>query len=277
MQNKKMKHHEYHLLNPSPWPLSISCSILIFMLGLTTTLHKWQFGKATLIVGLMLLATVLYFWWKDVIKEGTVDKAHTDPVRRGFKIGMAVLIISEIMFFVAFFWSFFRAWLDPVYVFADLSPIKRLAWPPEGIVAPDPWSIPFMNTLILLLSGTTINTSHHYLLKNEQKSMIKMLGITILLGMLFVAVQGIEYYEAKFSLKEAGEHLIYSSNFYMMTGFHCVHVIVGIIFLIVCWFRAKRAHFTSQHHVCFEFAAWYWHFVDVVWILLFIFLYWLSI
>ncbi len=272
----KQKHHEYHLLNPSPWPLTISGSVLVLMLGLATTLHKWQFGKATLIAGLILVATVLSFWWKDVIKEAITEQAHTNAVKNGLKIGMAVLILSEAMFFVAFFWSFFKAWLYPTYIFADLSPVKKLIWPPEGVITPNPWSIPFMNTLILLLSGTTINSAHYYLLKNEQKNMIKMLGITIILGILFVAIQGIEYYEAKFSLKEAGEHLIYSSNFYMMTGFHCVHVVVGIIFLIICLFRAKKAHFTPDHHLCFEFAAWYWHFVDIVWLFLFIFLYWLS-
>nr|CAH7722580.1 unnamed protein product [Callosobruchus chinensis] len=183
---------------------------------------------------------------------------------------MYLFILSEVVFFIAFFCSFFKAWLA-------FSPTKKVEWPPEGILPPDPWSLPFMNTLILLLSGTTITSAHHFLLENDQKSMIKMLSITILLGMFFIIVQAIEYYEASFSLQEAGEKLIYTSNFYMITGFHCVHVIIGIIFLSVCLFRARKNQITPQDHLCFEFASWYWHFVDVVWIFLFLFVYWLSI
>ncbi|MDX5518659.1 MAG: cytochrome c oxidase subunit 3, partial [Wolbachia endosymbiont of Andrena agilissima] len=161
--------------------------------------------------------------------------------------------------------------------FEAFSPAKKVEWPPEGILPPDPWSLPFMNTLILLLSGTTITWANHSLLKNDKKSMIKMLSITILLGVFFIIVQAIEYHEASFSLQETGEKLIYTSNFYMITGFHCAHVIIGIIFLSVCLFRARKGQFTLQDHLCFEFASWYWHFVDVVWIFLFLFVYWLSV
>lgn len=268
------KQHDFHLVDPSPWPIAISAAILIFALGLVGTLHKQIFGMLGLILGISAVSGVLFYWWRDVIREAIYDKCHTAIVKHGLKFGMYLFIASEVIFFMVFFCSFFKAWLDPVFLFEAFSPVKKFAWPPEGISPPDPWSLPFMNTLILLLSGTTITAAHHYLLENDKKGMVNMLSITILLGVFFLAVQAIEYYEATFSLNEAG---IYSSNFYMITGFHGIHVIIGVIFLTVCLFRARKGQLTYQDHLGFEFASWYWHFVDIVWIFLFIFVYWLSV
>ena len=273
----KSKQHDFHLVDPSPWPIAISAAIIVFVLGLVSTMHKQLFGISALVFGAVGVFYVLFYWWRDVIREAIYHKCHTHIVKHGLKVAMGLFIFSEVVFFAAFFCSFFNAWLDPVFLFEAFSPIKKIQWPPEGISPPDPWSLPFMNTLILLLSGTTVTSAHHFLRENNKKGMINMLLITILLGIFFIIVQAIEYHEASFSLIETGEKLIYTSNFYMITGFHCVHVIIGIIFLAVCLFRAKKGHFTSQDHLCFEFASWYWHFVDVVWIFLFIFVYWLSV
>ncbi|WP_253299863.1 cytochrome c oxidase subunit 3 [Wolbachia endosymbiont of Chironomus riparius] len=270
------KEHDFHLVNPSPWPIAISAAIIIFVLGLVGTIHKQVIGVVTLIFGTASISGILFYWWRDVIKEAVYDKCHTYIVKHGLRIAMYLFILSEVVFFIAFFCSFFKAWLDPVFIFEAFSPIKKVAWPPEGILPPDPWSLPFMNTLILLLSGTTITGAHHFLLENNKKGTINMLLTTILLGVFFIIVQAIEYYEASFTLIEPGEKLIYTSNFYLITGFHCIHVIIGILFLIVCLFRTLKDHFTPQDHLCFEFASWYWHFVDIVWLFLFIFVYWLS-
>lgn len=273
----KSKEHDFHLVDPSPWPIAISAAILVLALGLVGVFHKQISGIFGLVFGISAVSGVLFYWWRDVIREAIYDKCHTAIVKHGLKLAMYLFILSEVVFFIAFFCSFFKAWLDPVFLFEAFSPTKKVEWPPEGILPPDPWSLPFMNTLILLLSGTTITSAHHFLLANDKKSMIKMLSITILLGMFFIIVQAIEYHEASFSLRETGEKLIYTSNFYMITGFHCVHVIIGVIFLSVCLFRARKDQFTPQNHLCFEFASWYWHFVDLVWIFLFLFIYWLSL
>ncbi|MGL9717445.1 MAG: cytochrome c oxidase subunit 3 [Wolbachia sp.] len=270
----KSKEHDFHLVNPSPWPIAVSAAILILALGLVGALHKQVSGILGLILGISAVSGVLSYWWKDVVKEAIYDKCHTAIVKHGLKIAMYLFILSEVVFFIAFFCSFFKAWLDPVFLFEAFSPTERVKWPPKGILPPDPWSLPFMNTLVLLLSGTTVASAHHFLLENDKKNMIKMLSITILLGVFFIIVQAIEYHEASFSLQETG---IYASNFYMITGFHCAHVVIGIIFLSVCLFRARRDQFTPQDHLCFEFASWYWHFVDIVWIFLFVFMYWLSV
>ncbi|QKX01096.1 cytochrome C oxidase subunit III [Wolbachia endosymbiont of Dipetalonema caudispina] len=273
----KAKEHDFHLVDPSPWPISISVAVLILIVGLISTLHKQTFGIFGLILGISTISVVLFYWWRDVIKEAIYDKCHTAIVKHGLRIAMYLFIFSEIIFFTAFFCSFFKAWLDPVFLFEAFSPINRVKWPPEGVIPPNPWSLPFINTLVLLLSGTTVISAHYFLLENDQKNTIKMLSITILLGVFFIIMQAIEYHEASFSLQETGEKLIYASNFYIITGFHCAHVVIGVIFLSICLFRTWRNQFTPQDHLCFEFASWYWHFVDIVWIFVFIFIYWLSV
>ncbi len=255
----------------SPWPIVLSAAVLALVLGLVSTINNQFFGIPILALGAVALLGTLFYWWRDVIKEA---KFHT---RHDFSIAMYLFIFTEVIFFAVFFCSFFKAWFDPVFLFEAFSPVKKVRWPPEGISPPDPWSLPFMNTLTLLLSGTAITASHYYLRENDIKNASNMLLVTISLGIFFIIVQVIEYYEASFSLRETGEKLIYISNFYMITGMHCMHVIIGIVLLVVCLLRTLRGHLTAQNHLCFEFAAWYWHFVDVVWLFLFVFVYWLSV
>ncbi|KJV69373.1 cytochrome c oxidase subunit III family protein [Candidatus Neoehrlichia lotoris str. RAC413] len=227
-------------------------------------------------IGIVSTILVLYKWWKDIILEATKEKCFTKVVKKGLRISMAVIILSETMFFVSFFWSFFKAWLFPVHIFNDFSTVSRISWPPSDIVPLDPWSIPFLNTIILLLSGCTITWSHYSLINHDIKSTSKLLGYTIILGFIFSVFQIIEYCHIDFAFKETGEKAIYSSNFYMLTGFHGLHVIIGTLFLLVCWFRSRNGQLLPDCHIGFECAVWYWHFVDVIWLLLFFFVYLVS-
>lgn len=265
--------HPYHLVNPSPWPIAVSFSLLCVTSGAVMLMHNHKsIGHFVFGGGLLLLLVCLFNWWRDVIHEGIEDHAHTNAVRAGLRIGMALFILSEVMFFFVFFWSFFKASLFPEGILDDsgIWVIAKGMWPPKGIETFDPWDIPFMNTLILLLSGTTVTWAHHSISENNTKDTIEALGYTILLGVSFSCMQAVEYMHAPFSFHEG----IYASNFYMATGFHGMHVIIGTIFLTVCYFRARKHHFEEgKGHLGFEFAAWYWHFVDVVWLFLFIFVY----
>lgn len=253
--------HSFHIVEPSPWPFISGLAALILTIGGGLAMHGLD--QTTFLVGLAMLVLTLFFWWRDVINESNAPGVHTPTVQKGLRVGMLLFICSEVMFFVAFFWSYFHVALDPPEVIGSV-------WPPQNITPFDPFDLPYLNTLILLLSGTTITWSHHALLENDRKGMLQGLGLTIALGVLFTAVQALEYAHATFSFKDG----IYPSTFFMATGFHGVHVIVGTIFLIVCWFRTYQNQFTSDHHVGFEAASWYWHFVDVVWLFLFISIYW---
>lgn len=267
-----MKHkHPYHIVDLSPWPLFTSCALLFFAITAVASIHDVKFGYITLFLSLLFLLYCMFSWWKDVIYEGMVEKQHNEVVRTGLKIGMLLFIISELAFFGVFFWSVFKSQYNPVAVVEDIWPISEGSWPPKNIKFFDPWNIPFMNTIVLMLSGTTLSWAHHELNAQNQKECVKMLGYTILLGILFSILQIIEYIHAPFSISQG----IYPSNFFMSTGFHGIHVIIGTIFLAVCYFRARRGDFFQKNagHLGFEFAAWYWHFVDVIWICLFIFLY----
>jgi len=200
----------------------------------------------------------MFMWFRDVVIEGEYKGDHTPVVQIGLRYGMTLFIMSEVMFFVAWFWAFFDASLFPSQVIGSV-------WPPKGINALDPWHIPLINTLILLLSGTTVTWAHHALLENDRKGLLNGLLLTVILGTIFTCFQAYEYIHADFKLSTG----IYGSTFYMATGFHGFHVIVGTIFLAVCYFRAKAGHYKPDHHFGFEAAAWYWHFVDVVWLFLF--------
>lgn len=270
--------HDYHLVDPSPWPIlgTIAAGLLTFgavffmhpdVLGegmepLLTSLGVWLVAP-----GMLLLLLTFVLWWRDVIQEGEHDGYHKPVVQLGLRYGMALFICSEVMFFVAFFWAFFDASLFPKEVPYD---VPGGIWPPEGIETFDAFGLPLMNTVILLLSGVTVTWAHHGLREGNRKTLVNGLAITIVLGALFTALQAYEYSHAGFAF--AGE--IYGSTFYMATGFHGFHVIVGTIFLTVCFFRARAGHFKPEHHFGFEAAAWYWHFVDVVWLFLFVCVYW---
>ncbi len=252
--------HPYHLVEPSPWPFVGAGAGFILAAGAALFMHGKPFGGPMMIVGLLLVLMTMFFWWRDVVREAHYQGHHTPVVQIGTRYGMMLFIASEVMFFLAFFWAFFDFALYP----------RTGVWPPEGIEPFDAFDLPLMNTLILLLSGTTVTWAHAALLENDRKNLLLGLGITIVLGISFTALQAIEYSHAAFGFKDG----VYPSTFYMATGFHGFHVIVGTLFLIVCWIRAYLGHFTPQQHFGFEAAAWYWHFVDVVWLFLFVCIYW---
>jgi len=263
--------HPYHLVNPSPWPLVGSLSLMTLAIGAALAFHKHQIGFVVLLLGFAMSLYTMYGWWRDVVKESVVDKAHTAPVSHGLRVGMVLFIVSELLFFAAFFWSFFNASTLPKLPVTqdDIWAIAQGIWPPAGIVPFDPFHLPFLNTLILLLSGTTVTWAHWCILQNDQKGTIQALWYTVILGVIFTFLQAYEYSHAAFGFKDG----VYATNFYLATGFHGFHVLVGTIFLAVCLMRSYKGHFSPQKHLGFEFAAWYWHFVDVVWLFLFIFIY----
>jgi cytochrome c oxidase subunit 3 len=248
--------HDYHLVDPSPWPVLGGFSALVLAIGFIMFMHDmggWVFALG----GAMLLYTV-FLWWRDVIREATFEGHHTPVVQIGMRYGMALFIASEVMFFVAWFWAYFNASLFPTEAVGSV-------WPPQGIETFDPWHLPFVNTVILLTSGTTVTWAHHALRVGNRQGLLMGLILTIALGVTFTFVQAYEYQHAAFTF--AGG--IYGSTFFMATGFHGAHVIIGTIFLTVCLGRAYKNHFKPDHHFGFEAAAWYWHFVDVVWLFLF--------
>jgi cytochrome c oxidase subunit 3 len=262
--------HDFHLVNPSPWPIATAFSLLILAIGAICLFHHYAIYKLFLPLGCVLVGYCVFSWWSDVLQEGREEGAHTPIVQHGLKIAMAIFILSEMMFFLCFFSAFFKASLDPVHLLDGVWATKLSTWPPAGIKPFDPWDIPFLNTLILLLSGTTVTWAHHSIFENNKKDLVLALTLTVALGFAFSCMQALEYFHAPFSFKSG----IYASNFYLATGFHGVHVLVGTLFLAVNLFRAKRGHFDPEHnHLGFEFAAWYWHFVDVVWLFLFVFVY----
>jgi cytochrome c oxidase subunit III len=215
------------------------------------------------------LLFTMFMWWRDVIKEAHGGD-HTPVVQLHLRYGMIMFIASEVMFFVAWFWAYF----DSSLFVSEAKQFIRLdatggEWPPKGIDVFDPWHLPLLNTLILLTSGTTVTWAHHALLHNDREGLKWGLILTVLLGALFTCVQAYEYSHAAFHF--SGN--IYGATFFMATGFHGFHVIIGTIFLIVCLVRALAGQFTPQRHLGFEFAAWYWHFVDVVWLFLFVSIY----
>ncbi|HEV7264914.1 MAG TPA: cytochrome c oxidase subunit 3 [Falsiroseomonas sp.] len=256
--------HPYHLVDPSPWPLLGAFAGGALVLGIIMVAHNdswWLLG-----IGLASMLAVMFLWWRDVLKESRNAGMHTPVVRLGLRYGMVLFIASEVMFFVAFFWAYFHFALFPDHV----SGAETAIWPPAGVYTFDPFGLPFLNTMILLLSGCTVTWAHHALLQNDRKSLITGLALTVLLGISFTGFQLFEYYEAPFEFTGG----IYPSTFFLATGFHGFHVFVGTCFLAVCLFRAIRGHFSPERHFGFEAAAWYWHFVDVVWLFLFIFIYW---
>ncbi len=261
--------HPYHLVNPSPWPALGSLALFMGTFGGAMFMHGHQGGAFLLGLGFALVLYTMYVWWRDVIKEARVDKAHTPAVSHGLRFGMALFITSEVMFFLAFFWAFFGSSTLPKAPLTDVWAIAEGIWPPKGIHTFDPWHLPFLNTLILLLSGTTCTWAHYAVMQGDRKQTIQALWFTVILGMLFTCCQAYEYSHAAFGFKDG----IYASTFFMATGFHGFHVLVGTIFLGVCLSRAYKGHFTPSQHLGFEFAAWYWHFVDVVWLFLFVFVY----
>lgn len=212
--------------------------------------------------GLCMVLYGMYLWWRDVIREGTYEGHHTHAVQRGLRYGVLLFILSEVLFFGAFFWAFFHSSLSPT---VDIGAV----WPPKGIEVLDPWSIPFLNTIILLTSGASVTWAHHALVAGKRASTLLALGCTIFLAFIFTGFQGYEYMEAPFTISDG----IYGSTFYMATGFHGFHVFIGTLFITFMFYRYWRGELTIFHHFGFEAAAWYWHMVDVIWLFLFVAVY----
>jgi len=248
--------HPYHMVDPSPWPAFGALGAGTLALGAVLFMH--DVTTVVMIIGALLVLLTMALWWRDVIKEATFQGHHTAVVQIGLRYGMILFIASEVMFFAAFFWAFFNASLYPTEAIA-------FTWPPPGIDVFEPFGVPFLNTMILLLSGCTVTWAHHSLLEGDQRNLVNGLILTVALGVLFTSLQAYEYVHATFGFREG----IYPSTFYMATGFHGFHVIIGTTFLTVCLVRAIKGHFKPDHHFGFEAAAWYWHFVDVVWLFLF--------
>nr|YP_009233494.1 cytochrome c oxidase subunit III [Hyla ussuriensis]AMB49049.1 cytochrome c oxidase subunit III [Hyla ussuriensis] len=253
--------HAFHMVDPSPWPLTGATAAFM----LTTGLAMWFHYNTALILtsGLVLMLLTMYQWWRDVVREGTFQGHHTIPVQKGLRYGMILFITSEVFFFIGFFWAFYNASLAPSYEIGE-------CWPPTGISPLNPFEVPLLNTAVLLASGVSVTWAHHSIMQGNRKETIQSLTLTIALGLYFTALQAMEYYEAPFTIADG----IYGSTFFVATGFHGLHVIIGSLFLLTCLLRQINYHFTTQHHFGFEAAAWYWHFVDVVWLFLYVSIYW---
>jgi len=270
------KPHPYHIVRPSIWPLASSFAGMLLAIGAVLYMHDVKIGEfglgwPGLILGFAAVIACMLFWWKDIIYEAVAEKIHTPIAKIGLRYGMLLFIASELMFFVAFFWAFFD-----VSLYADqANMVSRLEytgghWPPPQIEVIPALDLPLMMTMILLLSGCTVTWAHHAIMEDHQKEFVKALGITVALGVVFLFFQVFEYNHAKFGFTDG----VYASTFYMATGFHGFHVFVGTVFLGICYLRGRKGHFTKESHFGFEAAAWYWHFVDVVWLFLFIAVYW---
>ena len=274
------KSHDYHILPPSPWPFLGGVGVLILAFGAIGLMRYTAdrdmilfgvnfAGPGLFVLGLLAIGYIMFAWWRDTVRESLAGE-HTPVVQLHLRYGMLLFIVSEVMFFVAWFWAFFDASL----LVDSARQVERIevtggVWPPLGIETFDPMHLPLLNTLILLTSGTTITWAHHALLENDRRSLIHGLLLTIALALAFTGVQAFEYGHAAFSF--SGN--IYGATFFMATGFHGFHVIVGTIFLAICLLRVLKGHFTPEKHFAFEAAAWYWHFVDVVWLFLFVSIY----
>nr|QCG69870.1 cytochrome oxidase subunit III [Cyllorhynchites ursulus] len=255
------KNHTYHLVDPSPWPILGALGAMTMMLGLIKWFH--MYNSSLILLGSMITGLVMFQWWRDITREGTFQGLHTFKVTMGLRWGMILFITSEVFFFISFFWGFFHNSLSP-------SIELGMIWPPKSIQTFNPMEIPLLNTLILLTSGLTVTWAHHSLMENNYTQSIQGLILTVTLGIYFTILQGFEYIEAPFTIADS----VYGSSFFMATGFHGLHVIIGTTFLMICLIRLYLNHFSSIHHFGFEAAAWYWHFVDVVWLFLYISIYW---
>lgn len=252
--------HPFHLVTVSPWPILTSLRVIN---NLLITIN-W-FNKINYIYVITIPCTLIctYQWWRDVVRESTFQGFHTLIVYRGLRIGIILFITSEILFFFSFFWAFYHSSLSPSIEIGQ-------SWPPLGIMPFNPYDIPLINTIILISSGISITWCHHSIICKKFCERKWSLWTTILLGLYFTGLQGFEYFESSFSISDS----IYGSTFFIATGFHGLHVIIGTSFLFVCLLRIHYLHFSPYHHFGFEAAAWYWHFVDVVWLFLYISIYW---
>lgn len=253
--------HPFHLVDYSPWPITASIGTITIISGLI--IWFYTFNINLFILGNIIILLTIYQWWRDIIRESTFQGIHTSNVLKRLKIGIILFIISELFFFISFFWTFFHSRLSPSIEIG-------IIWPPKGIITFNPFQIPLLNTVILLTSGISVTWAHHRLINNNFSQTTQRLFFTIILGIYFTILQWYEYNEAPFTIADS----IYGSIFYIATGFHGIHVIIGTSFLLICLIRHINFHFSKTRHFGFEAAAWYWHFVDVIWLFLYISIYW---
>ena len=285
-------HHDadiYYVPHGSRWPVIASVALFVAMIGFASWLNDTTWGRMVFLLGVGSLALVLFFWFRDVVRE-SLSGAYNRQVDISFRMGMIWFIFSEVMFFAAFFGALFYArqyalpWLggagDGMATNAILWPDYNAAWPSSGPGAVGgayqtipAWGLPLLNTLILLTSGVTVTIAHHALKAGHRKQLLVFLGATVLLGCLFLFFQAEEYIHAYQELNLTLGSGIYGSTFFMLTGFHGLHVTLGTVMLAIIWLRCLKGHFTGNDHFAFEAVAWYWHFVDVVWLGLFLFVY----
>jgi len=242
--------HSWHLVDPSPWPLLSAFGAFTITFGLVLFMHNFNYGDKLLFCGFVILIYAIYMWWRDVIREATLEEQHTFSVQRSLRLGMLLFIVSEIMFFFAFFWAFFHSSLSPTFNIGSV-------WPPEAIEIISSSGIPLTNTFFLLSSGVTVTWAHHAIISRAKKHAIIALLWTLVLAVMFTGLQALEYIEAPFTMADS----VYGSCFYITTGFHGFHVFIGTCFLLISFIRIIFNHFTNLHHFGFEAGAWYWHFV----------------
>jgi len=255
--------HSFHLVDPSPWPILGAFAALTTTFGGVLKMHGYVPGAFLFKWGMLILILIAGFWWSNVIREGTYEGQHTLKVKKGLMLGMLFFIVSEVMFFFAFFFAFFYVSVNPSHALGGI-------WPPFLYEPLEAFEVPFLNTVILLTSGATITVAHEAIIGGSKGHAILALLATIALALIFTSFQGLEYATSPFTMSDS----VYGSTFFMATGFHGFHVLIGTLFISVCLVRLYFNHFTTEHHVGFESAAWYWHFVDVVWLFLFISIYW---
>uniref|UniRef100_A0AAU8BVG3 Cytochrome c oxidase subunit 3 n=1 Tax=Tenguna medogensis TaxID=3229002 RepID=A0AAU8BVG3_9HEMI len=255
------KNHPFHMVTKSPWPIIMSVNMLTTLTGMIMWMQQKTMNL--MIIGTIQSLMTVLMWWRDITRESTFQGNHTKKVMMLMKSGMLMFIISEIMFFTAFFWSYFHSSLSPSIEIG-------MNWPPKSIKTFNPMEVPLLNTIILLSSGISITWSHHSILTNKFFKLNKSLLITILLGIYFTILQKWEYSKSTFTIADS----VYGSSFFMATGFHGMHVIVGTTFLISSIMRSKSKPFSMNHHIGLEKAIWYWHFVDLVWLFLYLSIYW---
>jgi cytochrome c oxidase subunit 3 len=255
--------HPFHLVDPSPWPILASGSVSTLLGGSVLYFYGVIYSVFFVRLSFILTASLMAIWWRDVVREASYEGQHTYFVERSMRMGMVLFILSEIMFFFAFFWAFFYSSIDATVEVGSI-------WPPEGLEVPHFLSIPLLNTLILLLSGATITISHKRTVMGHRKMSLDYLFITFYLGIFFLFLQYFEYSISSFSISDS----VYGCCFYMATGFHGLHVFVGASFILASLYRMSLYHFTRDGHFGYEACIWYWHFVDVVWVFLYFFVYW---
>lgn len=257
-----MKRHQYHLVDKSDWPFICSLGATNFLVGFVLYMQQVAFSGYMLIFSFFVLVVCMLSWWRDVIREGSFLGDHTQVVQKGLRMGFILFMISELMVFFGLFWAFFHFSIAPSIELGG-------EWPPINIVPLSAGGIPLFNTLLLLFSGLTLTCSHNAIKLMYTETTLMYLGLTIFLGALFLSLQVYEYLTAPFNISDS----VFGSIFFGLTGLHGLHVLIGVIFLTVCYFRINKGQVNNTQHLGFDFAAWYWHFVDVVWIFVFIWIY----